>query len=100
MPAKKPNNTTNVTLDGLDELYADWYKCSECQNTNILAGFHYCPDCGRKITKIDGVEKMPECPECGADLEWNSDEEFYECEECGEQFTKAEIEKDREEKQP
>lgn len=32
-----------------DEMFCDWFLCSNCNRINIAEGFTYCPDCGRWI---------------------------------------------------
>lgn len=34
---------------GYDEMYAEWFRCSNCENSSISHGFNYCPDCGIKL---------------------------------------------------
>lgn len=38
-----------------DELYCDWYKCRNCEETDIAEDFNYCPNCGVRINWIQSL---------------------------------------------
>ena len=42
----------DVIDNGQDEVYTTWYECMNCGCEDIMTGFNYCPQCGRKITRF------------------------------------------------
>jgi len=41
----------DLTNLGKDEMYCDFFRCSECEDTNITQWSNFCPNCGVKIIK-------------------------------------------------
>jgi len=42
------NRSTVIALDS-DEVYCQWWKCSECSCSDIMSHHRYCPVCGNNI---------------------------------------------------
>jgi len=42
--------------EATEEVYAEWWKCSDCEAGYILGHFEFCPSCGKKLDWT-GVEK-------------------------------------------
>ena len=40
---------TDENFDERDELYADFYKCPNCEDAYLIPRFNYCPNCGEKL---------------------------------------------------
>lgn len=48
----KIEKTVDISRDNLyeyDGRYTDWYKCPECNGTDITEDSRYCPDCGVRL---------------------------------------------------
>lgn len=41
--------TVKVKYSSQDEVYAEWFECTECGCCDIMKDFVYCPICGKKI---------------------------------------------------
>jgi len=37
---------TDKECQGKDEMWCNWYRCPNCEKTNIFPAGNYCPDCG------------------------------------------------------
>ena len=43
---------------GYDEVYAPFFQCPDCKNTQIIKSFMYCPDCGVKLSFTYGAKNI------------------------------------------
>jgi len=49
MKAKKFVIIGNNQLIGPDEVYTDWYQCTNCDEQDLASWYDFCPRCGVKI---------------------------------------------------
>lgn len=40
---------TDNLSQGKDEAWCEWFKCPNCDETNIMRGTSFCPNCGLMI---------------------------------------------------
>lgn len=50
---------TNQNYDYEDTVYREFYKCPNCENTDVIEGFNYCPNCGYEIEwNVENTEDL------------------------------------------
>lgn len=45
---------------GRDELYTQWFKCTNCQGTSVAIDFKFCPDCGMPVETSEEDQRKAE----------------------------------------
>ena len=62
---------TKAHLDCLDELYDYFFFCPNCNVSNLLMNFSYCPICGIKLEWDDKVSEI-----CKPHKSYDEDEDY------------------------